>query len=213
MDGWIAQLGSDEFSHCFGGSDWSVTDPNEIFGGPSLLLNLDLSDPRLGPFKSEELRTLPICSYINCDLWIEPQRYKFVPESNEVVLTHRSSRYTTVLEPPLSYENPLTKKPVVLRRMTQEELVTSESDYWKVCDTFLGGSSFIRILGYPLWLQRPENPSCSCGKRPLYVCSIGYDYPLSTGFTGERPFFIGEAALYFFFCRECREVVVLSQPT
>lgn len=213
MNGWIAQLGEDEFSHCFGGDDWTLIDSNEVFGGPSLLVSLDLTDPKLETVKPEGFKRLPICSYVNCDFWIEPQRYKVVPESNEVVLIQRSSSFTTILEPPMNYENPLTSRSIVLREMTREEIVVDESDYWTVSDTFLGGSSFIRILGDPLWLQGPEASRCECGEELLHVCSLGYDYPLSSGFTGERPFFIGETALYFFLCRDCREMVVLSQPS
>lgn len=213
MNGWIAELDNTHFSHCFGGHDWIVCDPEAMAGGPTLLLCLDLDDPRLDFLAIEGLKSLPICSYINCDLWIEPQHYEIKPDSKQLVLLERSNTYTTILDATLSYPNPLPRKSISLREMNDVESGQAQEDYWKACDTFLGTSSFIRILGKPLWLQRANIPHCGCGIEQTYICSIGYDYPELSGLIEKRSFFIGEAALYFFLCKSCKILTVISQPT
>lgn len=213
MNGWIGILGENGFSHCFGGNDWAIRDPSEICGGPTLLLNLDLSDPRLQGIEVSEMEYFPICSYVNCDVWIETQRYRIINDSKELILIDRALHPNTSLIGDLTLPNPLERRSLTLRSMTNVELGLSDDDYWKACDSFVGGSSFLRILGPPIWLQDRVCPQCSCGEEPKYICSIGYDYSNVSGILLEKGFFIGEAALYFFFCNPCKELVVISQPT
>lgn len=213
MDGWIAQLGIGDFNHGFGGDDWVVRDSEGINGGPSLILSLDLADPKLNSLRTSGLKILPIVSYLNCDIWIYPQHFKIIPDLNQVYMIGRSATFTTVLEGELSFENPLERKSFFLRDMTAEELGVGDDNYWKACDSFVGGASFIRILGPPLWLQGAEKVHCFCGKEGSYVCSIGYDIANPTGFVSEKAFFVGEGALYFFICSHCSVLSVVSQGT
>jgi hypothetical protein len=213
MNGWIAQIGASDYSHSFGGQGWTVRDSQQIADGPSLMLDLDLSDPKFSELLVDGLDRLPICSYINCDLWIEPQHYQISPEHSNVTLIQRSTKYTTILDEGLRFPNPLPKKQLSLREMTEEEKPINKGDYDRAVDSFVGGESFIRVLGSPLWLQQPESSRCLCGQEQRYVCSIGYENMTSSSFLDNRPFFIGEAALYFFLCSKCLILTVLSQPT
>jgi len=212
MNGWIAQLGVGDFPHYFGGSGWCVNDTKEIAGGPTLLLDFDLRDPRFRSLSLTGLDRLPITSYINCDLWIEPQVFQIIPETSDVVLLQRSNRRTTIFEGSFRFPNPLPQQPISLRDMTTIESAVEGDDYWQACDTFLGGGSFIRVFGPPIWLQRTETPRCQCDREQEYVCSLGYSQPNDVT-PNELGFFIGEAALYFFVCTNCKKLTVLSQPT
>jgi hypothetical protein len=213
MKGWIATPGADNFAHCFGGTDWTVIDADEMAGGPTLLLNLDLADPKLANLRIEKLEMLPICSYINIDLWIEPQYFQIKPELCQVVMVRRSSRYTTIFDRNLRYPNPLPRRSISLRPMSDFEMAVSDADHGRAVDSFVGGRSFIRICGPPLWLQDPEAGVCICGEKQLFVCSIGYELPDTVGSLSDHSFFIGEAALYFFLCGECLILSVISQST
>ena len=177
MNGWIAIPGTDGYTHCFGGTDWTVSDANEFLVAPTLLLNLDLSDPKLAHLKNEKLETLPICSYINCDLWIETQYFQIKSELAEVVIVRRSSRYTTIFEGSLRYPNPLPRRSISLRPMTDSEMAVSDADYGRAADSFVGGQSFIRICGPPLWLQNPEASVCTCGNEQSFQCVCRSAFP------------------------------------
>lgn len=207
MNGWTAIPDKDIFTHCFGGTIWHVSDPKPLAGGPTLLLSLDLTDPKLADLQIKELSTLPVCSYINCDVWIEPQHFQIRPDKSDIILVRRSTNFTTILDGNLAYPNPLPKTQFSLRPISFEQGDDSS------VDSFVGGSSFIRILGPILWLQGVESQICDCGNEQKYVSSIGYDFPFVTGFVADRPFFIGEAALYFFLCPDCLILSVISQST
>ena len=139
--------------------------------------------------------------------------YEIYPERRSVTLLSDSVSAEPLDEIDL-FPNPLPERQITLIKMDPEDYPINEETYWKACDRFLGSSSFIRILGPPLWLQWVEEPSCECGLATNYICSIGYeDYKNPSHIIPNRPFFIGEAALYFFFCQECLKVVVTSQPS
>lgn len=212
-EGWIAELGREEYNHQFGGNEWKIQDNKEIAGGPTLLINLDLSDPRLSQLHIDKLHSLPICSYINCDLWSKPQHFKILPDDKKVVLIEHSKHSSITLNNEEMFSNPLPATWIKLRQMIESEIPFDEESYWEACDTFIGGSSFIRILGEPLWLQSPEEPVCFCGNEQKYFCSIGYETNEPLGVLKDKLFFIGEAALYFFLCAKCLIVSVLSQST
>jgi len=215
--GWIAELGIENYNHQFGGDTWEVLDKNPLSDGPTLLLVLDLKDPRLSELHTGSLKSLPICSYINCDVWGDPQHFKILPNENKTILVKRSENFRIILDDDEKFPNPLPAKPLKLREMFDSEIDVDENvdeeAYWQARETFVGGSSFIRILGDPLWLQFPESPLCLCGKEEKYVCSIGYEVYDSRGIIDDRAFFIGEGVLYFFLCFDCLILTCLSQST
>jgi hypothetical protein len=211
MAGWIAELGTGEFSHHFGGNGWNVHDPRAVAGGPHLLLDLDLKDPRLGGLGLGDLERLPVCGYLNADFSSPPPRYRIDAANRRVDLIERSDVCAFVFEGDLQFPNPLPRRSLSLREMTDDE---SGQDYYKACDEFVGGDSFIRILGDPIWVQREETVNCLCGERSQYLCAIGYEnYSRPGGFLDEGPFFYGELALYFFICSKCRVLTVTAQST
>jgi hypothetical protein len=208
--GWVGQPGMDEYVHGFGGDSWTIVDPNPSQDFPVLLLVLDLSDPRLAHFACGRLRWLPLCSFINSDGWGERQIYTISPQSQTIIATqHVMPR--DFLDEVTKYEIPLPEKPVQLRAMTEDEYPTNEERYWRACDGFVGGNSFIRVSGPPLWLQWVQVESCECGKNMDYVAAIGYEGTVV--FLEHRPFFIGEGALYFFLCQPCLKVSVICQDS
>ncbi len=101
-----------------------------------------------------------------------------------------------------------------LRPALPEEDPGSGEKY-AVQDTFVGGRAFLRVKGEPIWLDRPELVTCSCGQMSQFVAGIGYESGrrVSGIIDDQTPFFLGELALYFFACLPCRRVTVISQPT
>ena len=77
--GYIVQPGQDEYDHWFGGDRWRVIDPDSFCGGPTLLLTLDLSDPRLAALHAPGLPELPFGSYIDSSVWDKRQVYRVEP--------------------------------------------------------------------------------------------------------------------------------------
>src|SRR5258707_67669 len=75
-EGWIALVGEDKFAHTFGGRSWDVRDVNNDCNKPTLLISLDLKDPRITLPKIDALQSLPLCSHINCDAWTTKQTYQ-----------------------------------------------------------------------------------------------------------------------------------------
>jgi len=209
--GWIAEPGIDNYNHRFGGDRWTVIDPTPKFGGPTLLLTLDLKDPRLAALNLENLPELPLCSYINCNIWSFRQEYRINFKEKKVILEVRSdSSESPGLD--LLLPNPLKEKSIRLKDMKKKEYPVDEITYWKAYDEFLGGNGFVRILGPPIWLRHRENIECTCGSSVIYAASFGYQFNNEKQkFIEIQPFFIGEGALYFFICNNCTKLIVISQ--
>jgi hypothetical protein len=212
--GWIIELGQDSGNHIFGGSSWEIIANEKKLNDPHLLLSLNAQDERIAYHFGEYRGYLPICSYINCVDGIEPQHYEFNSEKNEVrFITERTIQST--LDPDDQLPQPLIERNIRLRRMRTNETVFDDNSYWQACDGFVGGESFIRVFGEPLWLQERLSPFCiKCERNLNYICSIGYQNDSEYScFLENEPFFIGEIVLYFFVCFECSIVSVLSQST
>jgi hypothetical protein len=108
----------------------------------------------------------------------------------------------------------LPEKRIRLRAMDEEDYPIDEDSYWRNCDQFIGGPSFIRALGPPIWLQWVEAATCACGTAMKYVCSIGYEScETPGGFIPDALFFRGEGALYFFLCKDCLRIASIFQST
>ncbi len=202
------------YKHRFGGSSWKVVDALAIDDGPALLFVLDLSDPKLSGLGINSLKELPICSYINSDIWQHEQVYKINGETKEVLLLSKNTENVSILENEDRMPNPLPEKIVEIRGMKDAEYPLDEDSYWKNTDDFLGGQSFFRVAGNPLWLQELKKVHCSCCSEMNHVMSIGYegwDGPYQ--YIDGMPFSLGESALYIYFCDKCSELRVISQSS
>lgn len=210
--GFIAEQGSDEFRHRFGGTSWHVKDEDQACGGPVLLLTLDLHDPKLAPVFVEGITELPLCSYINGSSWSRRQIYQVNPANQQVMLIEREEN-DPECDPEADIPNPLPETRIRLRSMKQSEYPINYELYSEAFDNFAGGESFIRILGTPLFMS-VFTVTCDCGRLMDYIASVGYQSPNSgSGFVDKKPFFIGEGYLYFFLCRSCLRIQVDSQGT
>lgn len=213
VKGYFIKLGGEKYNHYFGGSGWKVIDKKIDFDGPSLLLTLDLNDPSLKKLKNPLLNELPLCSYLNCSVWEDEQVFQIVPENKEV---HQIKKNVSSPEPAMDEDklpNPLPRRSVHIEDIDPDEYPISEDLYWKACDNFLGGDGFIRLL-QPLWLENVETQVCSCGKEMIFTCCIGYEnHETKPDFIDGGPFFLGEAALYFFYCDRCLIVKSVCQSS
>jgi hypothetical protein len=214
--GWVSRLGEDEYSHTFGGESWRVIDPELSYFVPVLLLVLDLKDPKLAALLTEDMDKLPLCSHINCSVWAGKQVFQIYPHLGTVVLVERE------INAPESWETgfpiPLPEKRIKLCPMQNTDYPVNREQYWQACENFLNGTSFIRVLGTPLWIdpvltEEDEHPHCSCNLPMQYVCAVGCEHELETSekYVDGEPFYIGEGVLYFFLCRSCLRVIVMFQ--
>ena len=212
--GYIARVGTDAFRHRFGGSSWTIHDPDQLGYGPTLLLTLDLRDPRLSAIGAEGIDELPLCAYLDC-VTMGRQVYSIDPPGRKAILVERHlSGPPEFLRPEIQFPNPLPEKNLRLHDLKPENYPKNEKNYWACCDEFLGGDGVIRVLGPPIWLQWVEEETCRCGKPMAYVASIGYEVDNAhRQLLDAGPFFPGELATYFFFCKVCNEVVVIVQST
>ncbi|HEX5446166.1 MAG TPA: hypothetical protein VFW87_20225 [Pirellulales bacterium] len=209
--GAIARIGSGQYRHRFGGSSWTLIDQRPLFGGPTLLFVLDLRDPLLAALRGPDLAELPICTYASCGAWAWPQAYRIVPHDMEILLIQKTDPPTD--EHYLEFAGPLPEKSLDVIPMTSSDYPTSEELYWQGCDRFLGGTRFIRILGPPLWLYAPAVVRCECRRAMDYVAALGYENTREPSAYIDGGLFLGEGAIYWFFCRHCRVLAVISQPT
>ena len=214
--GWIVELGEDIYHHTFGGSSWNIATAvtYEINDAPALLLNFDLNDPKLRSLSISQLDELPICSFINSNVWEKKQVFEILPHSHTVKLVSLCHEDPTDYDEEDRLHLPLIEKRVRLREMEEADYPITEQMYWANWDKFIGGPSFIRALGPPIWLQWVEAETCECGAVMEYVCSIGYENSeMPSGIIHNAPFFIGEGALYFFLCSRCLKITSISQST
>lgn len=210
--GFLASPATGSFRHRFGGDTWRVVDQDPLVGGPSLLLVLDLDDPALSALRPPGLSELPLCSYVNASAWEGRQRFRIDVAERAVLLSERQSDSRESLDAEDRFPNPLKETRLTLVKMSREDLPLDEDQYWAACDHFVGGDRFIRVIGAPLWLDRPVDEVCSCGAGMAYVASLGYEDPGGvSALEIDRAFFFGEAGLYFFWCSRCLEVSVIAQ--
>jgi hypothetical protein len=71
-------------------------------------------------------------------------------------MVDRSMGGVNVLDNEDRMPNPLPEKVINLREMNSSEYPIDEESYWENTDDFLGGNSFFRVAGNPLWLQDPK---------------------------------------------------------
>jgi hypothetical protein len=206
----IAEIGTDRYEHKFGGAGWTAQTGVVEVPPPVLLLTLDLSDPRLDLAGAS--RELPLFSRVDASS-TEPQSYVFDAAGRSV--TFEGPGWNVAVDPADLFTPPLTERRLVLRPAQGDEDPALAPSKYEVQDTFLGGSGFIRVRGEPVWLADAEDVVCTCGKETEFVAGIGYErYNAPSGIVSPtRPFFLGELALYFFACLDCRRVVVVSQPS
>lgn len=214
MSGLMAELGSGAFPHRFGGTSWRVVEPAGATPRPTLLLTIDLRDPRVQQVLPAEERAhgdheLPVVS--RSDLMGDRQTYRYDPTDRSVIFA--GGPWSPACEPALPSE--LAERPISLRLVGPEDKGRGGSD--DPIDAFVGGPAWLRVGGEPLWLEDPETVTCTCGVPMLPVVWIGHESlrawgePGTARFLDDEPFFLGELALYFFVCLRCRRVTVVTQ--
>lgn len=213
MKGLAANLGQGDLPHRFGGTSWTIVVPEGATPRPTLLLSIDLRDPGVQQVLSAEERVygnhvLPIAS--RSDLMGDQQSYDYDPASRRVVFA--GAPWSPACEPALPSELP--ERPISLRPVGHQDLCSESDDPF---DAFLGGPAWLRVGGEPLWRTGPESVECTCGVSMVPLVWIGHESlrawgePGTARFLDDKPFFLGELALYFFVCLRCRRVTVVTQ--
>jgi hypothetical protein len=217
--GSIAEPGEDEYQHRFGGDSWRVVDPDSVFGGPTLLLTLDLADPRLAVIRTPGLDEIPLASYLDCDANNGDQRFRIEPETRTLTMVAREKEVPKSYSEEYRFPNPLPETRLRLRPMTLGDWPIDEESHDRIENRFLGGPDFIRVLGPPLWVEESlEGVKCTCGKPMRYLCGLGYDdRPTRSGepsaFVAGAGFMALDGAFQFFLCQQCREILVMTDAS
>jgi hypothetical protein len=206
-EGFIVEIGDDLYNHKFGGSSWHIVD-NLSGYSPTLLLVLDLLDPKLKALKTD-LKELPLCSHLDCSAWTGKQHFKL--NTLLKTLTLVSLEIVDFENWYAGFTNPLSEKSIKLSPVEMLDYPITETLYWQACERFLNSDNFIRVLGSPLWMELEQKQNCSCGKSMQYICSIGHQSDLGRGYVDDTNFYIGEGSLYFFLCPDCLLLTVISQ--
>lgn len=195
------------YAHRFGGDSWTTHDK-------SLLVTLDLNDPKLSGLGSCGLSELPLCSNLKPGGWENRQEYVINSQKKEVFVMDSQNNGFHESSDGNTQPNPLPSIPVELENLCPNEYPIDEEHYWKCCDEFLGGNACFRVLGRPLWLQSPQWPKNASGEMLSFVMCMGYEaWNGPFRYLGDRPLFIGEGALYFFFCCKSLTMTVISQSS
>lgn len=206
--GYVLSEGASQHKHRLGGTSWRVTDESPFRDGPSILMTLDLTDPKLSSLKELDSDELPICCYLNStSVMCEPQTYKLDFQSREAFLVEK-----TVLPDSgqFDYFEEMTELPEIplrLRDLSNEEYPVDSKSYHNACDAIMGRApGFARVLGAPLWLNDPQRVLCKrCNSAPLHLLTLGYSSSLLNG-----KMFFGDFPLHFFLCATCRHLFVIS---
>jgi hypothetical protein len=201
-----------EYTHVLGGSRVPIVDVNgRVFGGPTLLITLDLSDPKMSALKSLPVQVLPLASYINCNVWESRQKFRIDPVTMSLSLVERRVDSIESLPPQDMLPNPLPEVRLILKPMRQKDNPADEQAYYDAFDNFTGGDASFRVLGLPLW-NEDLSEFCECGSQMKYIASIGYEVGSARYFKGVE-FFFGEGCLYYFLCFDCLRYNAVSQGT
>ena len=204
---------TDGRGHRFGGECWCIQGYLGHPDRPAELMTIDFSDVALEQAGLGFSGCIPLCSYVNSRVWEAEQVYRF-EDNGTVTFLGRPAGCDEMQPKACRLPVPLPERGLELRPMQADEMPVDEEAYWRLCDAFLGGDGFIRILGAPLWMQDPQPVVCTCSSQMTHVLSLGYE-PYGGPYTvfPDQPFFLGEAALYFFVCIDCSIVRVLSQSS
>ena len=198
--------------HRFGGVSWIPKGFVCNLAPPVLLAVIDFSDPVIEACPEPGLKyELPLFTYIN---------FEEIPETLDYTLdsTKKTVDFSSHNAPGklLSVEDrlavPFREVPMGLQPMTNDEIPIDEESYWKACDSFIGGSGFIRVLGVPVF----ATDAFELDDEYTYVASIGYEDPTKNqGLFHVCPFFPGEFVSYFYVATSggAPRVRVITQPT
>lgn len=210
--GFIGSLGESGFGHRLGGKSWVAKGPRQELGNPTLLAVIDLADPVLSAWPHHGFHLeIPLFTYTNCDGLITEQEY-VVDEKQRAVRFTKVVGESGLLPPEDRVMVPIPETKLELREMTREEIPSDEESYWRICDSFLGGSAFIRIFGVPVFTESVEN----LNEEFYYAASIGYEsYDKPKGYLPQGAFFFGELAFYFFVSKGSNpyKIKVITQST
>lgn len=198
-----AELKKGEFAHIFGGAQFEVVGVPGVDVPPTLIFSLDTQDTRVWPFGDEVWRpsSIPVCSYVNNEAWYDRQEYTF--DENIARFVQCGPGGSIDIEDRLP--NPLPETNILLT-----PLLPSDS-FDSVTDSLMGGLDFVRVGGVPLWLFDALAVTCGCGSAMHHLLTLGYENYSARSYMSDKPWFIGEAALYFFVCPKCLLIAVECQ--
>jgi hypothetical protein len=110
--------------------------------------------------------------------------------------------------------NPLPFRKISLRPLYVAEYPIDEVSFQNCVESMAGGEGFIRVLNVPIWDDNKTEPleiTCaSCLAPMVHVVSLGWEPVDKSNYIEDTYLFFGDFILYFFFCKHCLRVRVLS---
>jgi len=200
------------YSHKFGGTDWFIKEDHPLYGGAHLLLTLDLNDPLLVLPKKTEWSVLPIVSYINCSVYTYSQEYTIDEKTRTVNLFRSGCEDKDVELYDEGFPRPSPEVALELKELDEQEIPTSKENFYFALNQLIGGKSYFRVGGKPLWIYEVVDVCC-CGKEMFHLATLGYSGKADEiERVLEGGFFLGEVVLSFFVCATCYTVRCVFQP-
>ncbi|NOU27794.1 MAG: hypothetical protein HOO96_07820 [Polyangiaceae bacterium] len=177
---------------------------------PTLIMSLDLRDPRLG--LTRRVGVLPVCARLDGEN-LERQFYSFDEQKRTVAF--EGPPWNVDVDPLDALPNPLPECWLDLRPVVSTEEMREEMPRNLIPDTFSGGGGFLRV-SEPEWIEGPEPVEClGCGRHCEFAACVGSEeYTAPSGIvSASQSFFVGELATYYFCCFDCSRMVVVAQGT
>ena len=201
----IAEPGRSAYRHCFGGQCWSLTSASGRPHASCLVAQLDLTDPRLSGAHDVAM-SVPLCAHLN-GMTMGPLIYTFDDAESTVEVVSTDARED--LSQTGNLPCPLPEMPFRLRAPSSDE---ASADREVAEETFYGGTGFFRVGGGGLWFQDEPELQCQCGRRLSLLASVGWESKRrGYGFLAGEPFYAGEFATYFMWCRRCPRIAAIGQ--
>lgn len=203
--------GNDVYNHRFGGQEWNV--PKCRLCGEDLhqILCFDLKDDRLSELRTSKLEELPLTSCLNCSTLWEPQLFQLNPTTKSVTVLIQNDKEKWIQDEEGKITVPLPYAKFKLIDMLEEDIPVNEDAYYDAFDLF-GQEYICRVLGAPLYVNKPNDISCPiCNHDMQYVSSITHDFEVDL--VSVVDLFLGEMIIYFYFCKECLTLKTEIQGT
>jgi hypothetical protein len=171
-----------------------------------LLLDLDLSDPRLAFLRFKKLSRLELSACLRCRSARHPQYFELSNEGSRLIKSSGK-------EPPETSDEiyPLGERAVTLRKLRNDEYPTTEEAFFRLVDE---RAPHHQIGGHPLWLQDQESLDCpSCRKRMFFLGMVTSHYGFDYGGQSSSLILFGGGILYAFCCFACHITGTFAQST
>jgi len=214
-DGYRVILGTDTYSHRFGGHDWNVPICENCKTPYHQIFTFDLRDPRFNVVEIDkgQKNELPLISCLNCSSSWERQLYKLEYNKKAISVLENKDTQHWVQDDEDKIHVPLPKYDVMLVKLESNENPVDKKLYYEITNS-IGSDYICRILGAPVLMQSPIDIECPvCKNDMIYISGIYSQHYSHENMFPDVEFFLGEMSLYYHLCTNCHIMKVECQGT